>query len=115
MLKRFNVIFDYEKKRMILEPSNHYSDPFHFNMAGIQWDRTAEGDIVIHRLLQDSPAGESGLRKGDQVIRINDRPAAEITMDELSDLFTEEGKEVNLLITREDEECKVTVKLRPLI
>jgi hypothetical protein len=115
LLKRFNVVFDYSRKEMVLEPSNDYKKPFHFIMTGFQWKKTAEGEMIIDHLIASSPAAESGIMKGDQVMEINDRPVAQFSKEELVRLFTEEGKIIDLVIAREDKEWKVKLKLRPLI
>ncbi|MFK7749968.1 MAG: aspartyl protease family protein [Kordia sp.] len=36
ILKRFKVIFDYGNKRVRLRKSRYFSDPFHYNMSGIE-------------------------------------------------------------------------------
>jgi len=42
ILKRFKVIFDYERDRMILEPSVNIYDPFLPNMSGLKLSRYAD-------------------------------------------------------------------------
>ncbi len=36
VLKRFNIIFDYPNEQMLLQKSRYYSDPFSYNMSGIE-------------------------------------------------------------------------------
>lgn len=35
VLKRFNMVVDYQNKRLYLKKNNNYKDPFQYNMAGI--------------------------------------------------------------------------------
>ncbi|WP_185146707.1 aspartyl protease family protein [Chryseobacterium sp.] len=37
ILRRFNIIFDYENKKMYLRKNKNYGDDFHFNMSGIDF------------------------------------------------------------------------------
>lgn len=36
VLKRFNIVFDYSKRRLTLQKNSHFKDPFHYNHAGIE-------------------------------------------------------------------------------
>ncbi len=36
ILKRFNIVFDYSNKRMILRKNGNYNKPFHYNFSGIE-------------------------------------------------------------------------------
>jgi hypothetical protein len=114
-LRRFNVTFDYANQRMILEPGGHFKDPFEFNMAGIGFKKTHEGTFDIDRVIRNSPAGESGLKKDDVVNNINGRPAKHFSEEDLEQLLKEEGKEVSLCISRGGEQIEVCLKLRRLI
>jgi hypothetical protein len=114
-LRRFNVTFDYPNQRMILEPNNHFKDPFEFNMAGIGFKRTDQGTFGVDRVIRNSPAGESGLKKDDVVDRVNGRPASDFSEEDLEELLREEGREVSLGISRGGEQIEVRLKLRRLI
>jgi membrane-associated protease RseP (regulator of RpoE activity) len=44
-------------------------------------------DLVFSRVFKDSPAAKAGVKPGDRVLRINDRPTASMTMDAAMSLF----------------------------
>jgi len=114
-LRRFNVTFDYPNERMILEPNSHFKDRFEFNMAGIGFKRTDKGTFTIDRVIENSPAGESGLKVEDVVNKINGRRARHFSEEDLEQLLKEEGEEVSLIISRGSEQIEVRLKLRRLI
>jgi hypothetical protein len=114
-LRRFNVIFDYAREKMILEPNSHFKEPFEFNMAGIGCMKTEKGLFKIDRIVPNSPASESGLTVNDLVVDINGKPADQYKVDELRMLLRKEGKNVTLGISRGEERIVVQMKLRRLI
>ena len=117
LLRRFKVVFDYAHKRMILEPNAHFADRFDYDMSGIRL--RAEGadlkQLKVIRLVENSPAVEAGLREGDLISAIDGRPAAELSLTEVSQMFKQEGRERVLDIIRGEEKKQVKLKLRILI
>jgi len=117
LLRRFKVIFDYPHQRMILEPNAHFADRFDYDMSGIRI--RAEGadlkQLRVVRLVENSPAIEAGLREGDLISAINGRPAADLSLNEISQMFKQAGREFVLDIIRGAEQRQVTLKLRRLI
>ncbi len=117
ILRRFKVIFDYSRKQMILEPNAHLSEPYEYDMSGAFL--IAEGPdfkpFKVHRIIEDSPASEAGLREGDVIAAIDGRPATEFTLEQLRQMFKQEGREVLLNIQRAEEFLEVRLKLRRLI
>lgn len=115
ILKRFNVVFDFSHKTMILEPNNHFNSPFEFNMSGFSYIRTEEGLFKITRIIPDSPAAESGLRKDDLLLGINGQSVTDLSGDEISELLKQDNGKLTLEIQRNGEKSKVSLRLRRLI
>ena len=117
LLRKFKVVFDYAHKRMILEPNAHLADRFDYDMSGIRL--RAEGadlkQLKVIRLVENSLAVEAGLREGDLISAIDGRPAAELSLTEVSQMFKQEGRERVLDIIRGEEKKQVKLKLRILI
>jgi len=114
-LRRFNVTFDYANERMIFQPNSHFTDPFEFNMAGMAFKKTEKGTFTIDQVVRNSPAGESGLKAGDVLSKINGQGASHFSEGDLEKLLKEEGEEVTLGISRGDQRIEVNLKLRRLI
>jgi S1-C subfamily serine protease len=102
---------------MILEPNPSFSEPFETDMSGL--DLVAEGSdlrtFTVNAVEANSPAAEAHLREEDVLVAIDGRPAADFNLDQLTSLFTHEGKEYELTVRRGQEILKVKMKLRRLI
>ena len=115
LLSRFNLVFDYHRQRLFIEPNRTFGDPFEYNMSGLSL-RKGDGDFYeIRRVHPNSPAAEAALEVGDKVIMINGLPAAEFDFPELQKLMRREGATVKLLVSRADKQWEVSIKLRRLI
>jgi hypothetical protein len=70
ILRRFNVILNYEQSDIYLTPNTHYNDVFDYSYSGVEL-YLIQGLIIIGDVAKDSPAELSGIREGDEVIAIN--------------------------------------------
>ncbi|HEX7955714.1 MAG TPA: aspartyl protease family protein, partial [Pyrinomonadaceae bacterium] len=115
--RRFRVVFDYARSRMILEPNRHLDEPFESDMSGL--DIVAEGPdlrtFTVNAVTPGSPAAEAGLREEDAILAVDGRPARDFDLDRLAGHFTTAGKEHELTIRRGRETLKVKMKLRRLL
>jgi hypothetical protein len=70
LLRRFNIIINYDKQDMHLIPNKNYNDPFDYTYTGLElyYD---QGNIIIGDVARGSPAEKAGLMDGDIVISIN--------------------------------------------
>lgn len=117
ILRRFKVIFDYQGRRMILEPNSRFTQPFESDMSGMVL--IAEGPkfdaFKIFYLTEKSPASEAGLRVGDVINAIDDKHASTLTLDDVREMFKQSGHEYLLSIKRGEQVSQVKLKLRSLI
>ncbi|HYO92108.1 MAG TPA: aspartyl protease family protein, partial [Pyrinomonadaceae bacterium] len=117
ILRRFKVIFDYSRKRMILEPNKSFGNPFEFDMSGLALitDVPQFKIIRVNRVLENSPAAEAGLKVEDVILEFDGRAASEFTLHALRDLLKKEGKTYSLKIKRGEETLQVKIKTRRLL
>jgi predicted aspartyl protease len=115
VLGRFNVTFDYAGKRMVLVPSRRFSEPFEWNMSGIQADPTEEGSMEVRQVLASSPASEAHVRVGDRVVKIDGESVSEANYYPLWERMKEEGRTVVLELRRKEKLLEVSLKLRRLV
>jgi hypothetical protein len=113
LLRRFKVTFDYTHQRLMLEPYAGALSDFDYDMSGLFL--VSEGPEFKHVTIQSvadrTPAQEAGLRKGDDLVRIDGRLASTLTLDELRDLLKKPGVTYRLEVNRGDQ--RLEVKLRP--
>ena len=118
LLRRFRVIFDYEHKRMILEPNQHLHDPFEFDMSGawVVSDKPNSNGFRITSVMPNAPALEAGLRAGDVIVAVDEQPAEELTVEQLTlEIFRQEGQILELKVKRGNEILERPLKLRRLL
>jgi hypothetical protein len=99
ILKRFTVIFDYPHNALYLKPNANFREPFEHDMSGIEYYAAGNDlkHIIISRVEAGSSADELGLEKDDEIVSINFKPVAEMSMEELDGIFRSKDQR-NLLI-----------------
>ncbi len=70
LLRRFNVILNYDKKDIYLVPNTHFNDAFDYSYSGMEL-YFIDGKIIIGDVAVNSPAEEAGLLEGDVVVAVN--------------------------------------------
>ncbi|HEV8482754.1 MAG TPA: aspartyl protease family protein [Blastocatellia bacterium] len=117
ILRRFTVIFDYPRRRLILEPNAHYAEPVEYDMSGIRL-RAGGGDFrtfKVYQVLENSPAAHAGLREGDVLAAIDGAPASRFSLDEIYQMLKQQGREYKLSVRRGSETLFVIIKTQRLI
>ena len=117
VLRRFRLILDYSRQRVILEPNKHLAEPVEADMSG--FELVAEGadlkTLTINEVLANSPAAEAGLQEEDELIAINRRPVTEFSLEQIRQMLKREGKEYSLKLKRGSQTLQVRLKMRRLI
>ena len=117
ILRRFKVVFDYSRKRVHLEPSKNFSDPFEFDMSGL--GLASEGPsfsvFKVARVLPGTPASEAGLRQGDEILSVGGRPVNGTRLSDLRERLRRPDQTVSLRVRRGAEELDVELKTRRLV
>lgn len=116
VLRRFKVIVDYPRSRVILEPNSHLHDPFAADASGLVLE--ADGPqfkrVLVHGVVPGSPAEKGGLQEGDVIIAIDGESTDNFALWQIQDLLKESGQTKKLTIHRRDQTMVVTLKLQSL-
>jgi predicted aspartyl protease len=117
VLSRFKVIFDYSRRRMILEPGPEIGQPFEADMSGLglvsippEYRR-----VTVMHLTDDSPALEAGVKLGDEIVTVNGTPVGEIGLSTLRERFRVEGQNVKLELLRGEKPLTLEFKTRRMV
>jgi hypothetical protein len=117
LLRKFKVIFDYPRHRLIFEKNANSAQPVEYDMSGIRL-RAVGNDLRTFRVsqvLDDSPAAEVGLREGDVLTDIDGTAAAKFTLDEIYQMLKRPGREYKLDFRRNGEMFFVKITTRRLV
>jgi hypothetical protein len=100
VLRRFNIILNYDKKIFYLTPNSHYRDQFDYSYTGLglYW---IEGEIRVGDVMKDSPAEKAGLKVDDVVIGVNDNLSQNLQL--YKSMLQNTGDKVKLLVNRRPE------------
>jgi hypothetical protein len=115
ILRRFRIVIDYSRRRMMLEPNSHLSEPFEAGMSGIDFDTEECRPFKVTKVLEDSPAAEAGIKAGDEIVALDGRPFKEIPSFEMEKLLSKNGAEYSLTLSRAGKALVVRIKLRRLL
>jgi hypothetical protein len=118
ILRRFKMILDYQHQRIILEPNAHFDEPYDEDMSGLALapeNNDRQKVFKIKQVLANTPASDAGLLKGDLIVAINNRPAAEFNLDQIEHMFIHDGQEFVISIKRNQQSLQTKIKLRRLI
>jgi C-terminal processing protease CtpA/Prc len=109
ILRRFNVILNYEHRIIYLMPNSHYRDPFDYSYTGlgIYW---VDGEVSVGDVMKGSPAEKAGLKEDDVVVAVGNNFSNNIQV--YKNLLQNTGEKVKMIIKRDGklQEVYLTVK-----
>ncbi len=99
ILKRFDVIIDYPDSAMYLKPAINFKMPFEHDMSGLEYYGAGENldRIIVSRVEPGSPADEIGLEKDDEILAINLKPVAKMSLEQIDTIFKSQNDRSLLL------------------
>jgi hypothetical protein len=97
VLRRFNIILNYDKRIFYLTPNSHFRDPFDYSYTGLglYW---VEGEIRVGDVMKDSPAEKAGFKVDDVVIGINSNMSQNLQL--YKSMLQNTGERVKILVNR---------------
>lgn len=98
LLRRFNIILNYEKRDFYLLPNKNFNEPFDYSYSGIEL-YYIDGKIIIGDVARGSPAEKAGVKEGDIVVAINKN--FNQNMLQMKTALQTTGSTVRLIINRD--------------
>ncbi len=114
ILKRFNIIFDYPRSLIYLEPNANMSKKYNVNVSGFNI-YFKNGKPIIKNVIDRSPATRAGLKNGDNIIAIEGIVVEEMSTEKVRNYFSKEGAKLKLVIKRSGKLKYTEIKLKALI
>ncbi len=112
-LRRFRVVFDYSRRRMLLTPNRRFAESDEVDMSGLSLLAGGDGlhDVSIERVRENSPGREAGLRAGDRIVAVDGTSPGELALLRWRELFARVG-EYRLTVLRGEERLAVVLRTR---
>lgn len=108
LIKRFNVVLDYENKLIKLIPNKLFRKPFDYNLSGINI-KNKNNELIVSSVLEFSPAKKAGIKENDIIISVDKKRFK--TSDELRNYLNSSTRIKKLLIKRLDK--FILIKIKP--
>jgi len=97
LLRRFNLILNYEHREIFMIPNSHYHDQFDYSYTGLgmYW---IDGAVRVVDIMKDSPAEKAGFKEGDIVISVGNNISNNIQA--YKNLLQNVGDNVEVIVKR---------------
>ena len=117
ILERFTVIFDYARRRIILDRNSNFRVDDLEDMSGLS---IVAGGPNLKRfevvsVQPETPGSDAGIRKGDVIEGVDGEPAANLSLADLRALFRQIGHPYVVVLSRKGAAVTVTLRMRRLL
>lgn len=112
LLRRFNLIINYEKKDIHMMPNSHYREPFDYSYTGLGM-YYIDGEIRVMDIMEGSPAEKAGFKENDIVLAVDNNFTRNIQV--YKHLMQTPRKKVKVLVLRDGEPILLTLKVHSLL
>jgi hypothetical protein len=112
LLRRFNVVMNYDKRDIHLLPNSHFNDPFDYSYTGLEL-YYVNGKVLIGDVAEKSPAEKAGLKEGDMVVAIDKNFSQNLQQYKYT-LQNLKGR-VKIIISRNNQLIEVDLKVKTIL
>jgi len=116
ILRRFTVVFDYPHQRIILDSNSEFRTDDREDMSGISLSAGGPGfkTLEVTQVQPGTPGADGGVLKGDIIAGINDEASADLTLEEVREMFRQVGHKYKLLVERNGKTINLAIQMRRL-
>jgi hypothetical protein len=117
MLRRYIMVFDYPHQQIIFNPNSEIRSDEQEDMSGIAVIAKGPGlkTFEVTQVRKGTPGADARIQNGDIIVGIDQDPAADLSLEEIRDLFRQPGHPYKLVIERNGKTLTLTMKLRRLL
>jgi len=116
-LRRFILTFDAPSQQIIFVPNIEFVDRDDIAMSGLTI--LARGSnfktFEVAFVSPGSPAAQAGVHVGDVIEAVNGEPAADLSLEQVQNLFRQLGEKYKVLLSRGGKTVNVALEMRRLI
>jgi hypothetical protein len=111
LLRRFNIILNYEKRDIHLLPNSHFKDVFDYSYTGIGM-YVIDGEIRVVDVMPGSPAEQAGLKSDDIIMAVENNFSQSIQA--YKNLLQSPGQRLKILVLREGEPLIISLRVKSI-
>lgn len=111
LLRRFNVILNYEKRDVYIMPNSHYHDLFDYSYTGLNF-YVINNDIVVTDVMKDSPAESAGFKPDDIIMAIDNNFSKNIQV--YKSALQNAGERVRILVSRKGQPFLLNLRIKSI-
>jgi hypothetical protein len=112
ILRRFNVILNYERRDIYLVPNTHFRDPFDYSYTGLGIYKI-DGEVRVIDIMKDSPAEKAGFRTGDIILAMNNTFSKNVQV--YKNQMQNVGERLKVLVLRDEGPIILTLKVGSIL
>ncbi|PJJ83695.1 PDZ domain-containing protein [Mucilaginibacter auburnensis] len=115
ILKRFDIIFDYQNGMMCLKPNLNFKEVSEHDMSGMSYHAAGKNfnRLIVEKVDPGSAAADVGILPNDEILSINFKPVNRMSLQQVDDLFkSKDGRNVLVEISRGKLTDRVVITLK---
>ena len=112
LLRRFNLIINYERKDIYMIPNSHYKEQFDYSYTGLGM-YVVDGEIQVVDIMPESPAEQAGFKPGDVIMGVANNFSNNIQT--YKNLMQTPGEKLKILVLRKDGPYQLTLKVKNIL
>jgi len=112
LLRRFNIVLNYEKREIHMIPNTHFRDAFDYSYTGLGMYLVDQAITVVD-VMPGSPAEEAGFHPGDVVVSINNNFSGNI--QQYKTMLQNSGEKLRFVLMRPDGLVELYLKVKSIL
>lgn len=115
IMRRYNIVLDYSRKKLILEPNVFHMEKYKVNASGILTTTNSEGRLVVKEIIKGSPADRAGIKTDDIITSVNKIKGVAKNRSKIRELFEEDGHKATIEWVRNGTKYSTEIILENII
>ncbi len=116
ILSMYNITIDYSTKLLYFEKNGNFGKTLSVNCSGIDLQLSKDKKkLLVHRVFEDSPADEAGVKVDAELLSINGKSVDDVTLPEIKSMLIMAGETVSMTLSQDGKEKTVSLTLKSLI
>jgi hypothetical protein len=112
LLRRFNVIINYDKRDVYITPNSHYRDFFDYSYTGLNF-YVVNNEIVVTDVMKNSPAEKAGFLPDDVIMAVNNNFSKNIQTYKTA--LQNTGEKIRILVYRNGQPLMITLRVKSIL